>query len=68
MGLFDDIKNKADGLKDKAQGHEDQINEGIDKAGDAFDEKTGGKYSDQVDKAQDALKGQFEKPENNEEN
>ncbi|NLA28053.1 MAG: antitoxin [Propionibacterium sp.] len=49
MGLLDDIKSAADQ-------HEDQVEAAIDKAGDAIDQATDGKYAGQVDKAQDFLK------------
>ncbi|MFF2073688.1 antitoxin [Kitasatospora sp. NPDC058162] len=48
-----------DKLKGLLKGHEDQATKGVDKAGDAFDERTEGKYSSQVDTAQDKLKDQF---------
>ncbi|MGW2250660.1 antitoxin [Kitasatospora sp. NPDC001660] len=48
-----------DKLKSLLKGHEDQAEKGVDKAGDAFDERTEGKYSSQVDTAQDKLKEQF---------
>ncbi|MEV8586952.1 antitoxin [Streptomyces sp. NPDC051180] len=48
-----------DKLKGMLKGHEDQASKGIDKAGDAVDGKTQGKYSGQVDTAQDKLKGQL---------
>lgn len=48
-----------DKLKQMLKGHEDQAEKGIDKSGDAFDERTEGKYSSQVDTAQDRLKQQF---------
>ncbi|MCX3062316.1 antitoxin [Streptomyces beihaiensis] len=48
-----------DKLKQMLKGHEDQAGKGIDKAGDFVDEKTQGKYSGQVDTAQDKLKEQF---------
>ncbi len=47
MGIFD----KA---KDAAKGHEAQVDQGIEKAGDAVDQRTGGKHADKVDKAQTA--------------
>ena len=53
MGLGD-IVNKA---KDLAADHPDQVNQGIDKAGDAVDAKTGGQHASQVDKAQEAATG-----------
>ncbi|MBD0690562.1 antitoxin [Streptomyces sp. CBMA123] len=48
-----------DKLKQMLKGHEDQAEKGVDKAGDAFDERTEGKYSSQTDVAQDKLKEQF---------
>ncbi len=50
MGLIDDLKGKAQGL---IQGNEQAIKDGITKAGDFVDSKTGGKYAEQVDKIQD---------------
>ncbi|KQX49390.1 MULTISPECIES: antitoxin [unclassified Streptomyces] len=48
-----------DKLKGMLKGHEDQASKGIDKAGDFVDGKTQGKYSGQVDTAQDKLKEQL---------
>ncbi|MER7914492.1 MULTISPECIES: antitoxin [unclassified Streptomyces] len=48
-----------DKLKGMLKGHEDQAGKGVDKAGDFADEKTQGKYSGQVDTAQDKLKQQL---------
>ncbi|MEU8759294.1 antitoxin [Streptomyces sp. NPDC048659] len=48
-----------DKLKQMLKGHEDKAGQGIDKAGDFVDEKTQGKYSSQVDTAQDKLKEQL---------
>ncbi|ARX82830.1 kanamycin biosynthetic protein [Streptomyces alboflavus] len=48
-----------DKLKQMLKGHEDKAGQGIDKAGDFVDDKTQGKYSSQVDTAQDKLKEQF---------
>lgn len=50
MGLIDDLKGKAQGL---IHGNEQAIKDGITKAGDFVDTKTGGKYSGHVDKVQD---------------
>ena len=36
--------------------NKDAVKDGIDKAGDMVDEKTDGKFSEQVDKGQDATK------------
>ncbi|MFJ6579064.1 antitoxin [Streptomyces sp. NPDC091368] len=48
-----------DKLKGMLKGHEDKASQGIDKAGDAVDERTQGKYAGQVDTAQDRLKQQM---------
>ncbi|MFD5465046.1 antitoxin [Kitasatospora sp. NPDC127059] len=48
-----------DKLKSMLKGHEDQASKGVDKAGDYVDERTEGKYTSQVDTAQDKLKEQF---------
>ena len=52
MGIGDMV-NKA---KDLAADHPDQVQQGIDKAGDAVDQRTGGQHADKVDKAQDAVR------------
>lgn len=57
MGLMDNIKGK---LKGQAGEHGDQVSQGVDKAGDFADEKTGGKHADQVDKGQDFAKDQLD--------
>jgi hypothetical protein len=50
--MFESLKNLKD-LKDKAEdvaeAHGEAIGEGLEKAGDLIDDKTGGKYSDQID-------------------
>ena len=56
MSMFDNIKDKVQGLGDE---HGDKAGEGLDKAGDLVDEKTGVAHSEHidtgVDKAKDAL-------------
>lgn len=47
MGLFDKFKSKA-------SEHSDKVNEGLDKAGDAASNATGGKFDDQIDSGKDA--------------
>lgn len=49
MGLIDDLKGKAQGL---IHGNEQAIKDGLTKAGDFVDSKTGGKYAGHVDKIQ----------------
>lgn len=54
MGFdFDEIKNK---VTDAIGEHADKVSDGIDKVGDFIDEKTGGKYSEHVDTAQEKAK------------
>ncbi|HEX2119841.1 MAG TPA: antitoxin [Acidimicrobiales bacterium] len=50
MGLFDKAKELLGQHGDKVEG-------AIDKVADAVDEKTGGKYADQIDKGAEAAKG-----------
>ncbi|MFC6066672.1 antitoxin [Streptomyces ochraceiscleroticus] len=47
-----------DKLKNLMKGHPDQTRHGVEKAGDAFDARTGNKYQSQVDKAQEKLNDQ----------
>jgi hypothetical protein len=55
MGIGDFV-NKA---KDLAAAHPDQVDQGIDKAGDAVDARTGDKHVNQVDKAQEAVRSRL---------
>ncbi|MEU3448496.1 antitoxin [Streptomyces thermolilacinus] len=48
-----------DKLKNMLKGHEGQAGKGVDKAGDQVDKRTQGRYSGQVDTAQDRLKDQL---------
>ncbi|MFH8463160.1 antitoxin [Streptomyces sp. NPDC017991] len=48
-----------DKIKGMLKGHPEQTGKGVDRAGDFVDGKTQGKYSGQVDSAQDRLKDQF---------
>ena len=43
-----------DKAKDFADKHDEQVDQGIEKAGDQVDQRTGNKYASQVDKGQDA--------------
>ena len=64
MSFMDTIKEKLGMSKGKADDmmrqHGDKVDQGIDKAGETVDRKTGGKYSDRidtgVDKAKDAAR------------
>ncbi|KHO17644.1 antitoxin [Mycolicibacterium setense] len=50
-----------DKVKDLLSKNADKVDTAIDKAGDIVDQKTQGKYSQHVDKAQDAAKGAIRK-------
>ncbi|MFJ3641142.1 antitoxin [Streptomyces sp. NPDC090108] len=56
MGLLDNMKDK---MSDLARQHGDKVQHGIDKAAQAVDERTKGKYSEKIhagtDKAKDAM-------------
>ena len=54
MGFLDKVKHLVSKNADK-------VDTAIDKAGDIVDQKTQGKYSSQVDKAQDAAKKAVDK-------
>ncbi len=56
MGIGDFI----DKAKDVAAENEEAVKAGIDKAADIVDEKTGGKYSDQIDQGAEAAKDYVE--------
>jgi|HubBroStandDraft_1064217.scaffolds.fasta_scaffold438429_2 hypothetical protein len=43
-----DFGELADEAKKLAGEHSDQVQEGLGKAGDAIDQKTGGRFSDQI--------------------
>ena len=59
MGIFDKAKDLADQ-------HADKVGEGIDKAAELVDGKTGGKFSDQIDKGAEAAKGLVDEGEGRE--
>lgn len=52
-----------DKAKDMLSQNADKVEAAIDKAGDLVDDKTEGKFSSIVDKAQDAAKGALNKDE-----
>ncbi len=58
MGTFDNLKGK---VSDFVDGNSDKVADGLDKAGDFIDDKTGGKHTDKIetgkDKVLDALDG-----------
>lgn len=42
-----------DKAKDLAEKHDDKVDQGLEKAGDQVDQRTGGKYADKVDRGVD---------------
>lgn len=54
MPEFGEMFDKA---KDTATEHSEQINEGMDKGREFVDEKTGGKYGDQLQQGQEKVEG-----------
>ncbi len=62
--MFKKFRKKA---QDIAEDHGDKAEDAIDKAADFADDKTGGKYSDQIDtgaeKAKDFIEGLAEEDE-----
>lgn len=55
---FGDLLDKVKGL---VSGNKDTVKGGIDKAADVADDKTGGQYSEHVDKGADMAKDQVDK-------
>ena len=58
MGMFDDIKKKAEELADQ---HGDTAKNAIDKGADFADEKTGSKYSEHIEKGAEGTKEAIDK-------
>ncbi|MBY8338753.1 antitoxin [Streptomyces spinosirectus] len=65
MGLLDNMKAKLSPAKDKvsglAQQHGDKIAHGLDRAAQVVDEKTKGKYSDQIQTGTGKAKGAMDR-------
>ena len=57
---FDDLADHTKGLTEKGKDlvgeHSDEVKDGIDKAADFADDKTGGKYGDHIDTGADKAK------------
>jgi len=56
MSLVDTLKGLVGKGKEAASKNADKINDAVDKAGGFIDDKTGGKYSDKIEKGKDAAK------------
>ncbi|KJK45254.1 hypothetical protein UK23_26830 [Lentzea aerocolonigenes] len=50
---FDELKDKA---KDLIGQHGDKVDQGVERAGQFADEKTGGQHSEHIDKGEEKLK------------
>ncbi|MGG5172787.1 antitoxin [Pseudarthrobacter sp. J1738] len=61
VSVFDDLKGKAQEL---INSNSEAIKDGIEKAGDFVDEKTGGKFAGQVDAVQKGASDFVEKNDN----
>jgi ElaB/YqjD/DUF883 family membrane-anchored ribosome-binding protein len=61
MGLSDTLKNLRKKAEDTAVEHKDQIHEAVQKAEDAADQRTQGKYHDKIAKAGDMADAYVEK-------
>jgi hypothetical protein len=48
MGLLDKLKGLL-------KGNADKVKDGVDKAGDMIDDKTGGKFGDKIEMAEDKV-------------
>lgn len=56
MSLMDTLKGLVGKGKEVAAQNAEKVEQAVDKAGQVIDEKTGGKYSSQIDKGTDAVK------------
>jgi hypothetical protein len=52
--IFDKVKEAAEKAREFFSEHSDKADAAIDKSGDFVNDKTGGKYSEHVDKVRDA--------------
>ena len=53
-GIVSELGDLAGKAEELAQEHPDQVKQGLEKAGQVADEKTGGQHTDQIDKAEQA--------------
>lgn len=57
MGMFDNLKDKATEAVDE---HGDKVSEGLDKAGEFANEKTGGEHGDKIEQGTDFAKDRLD--------
>lgn len=67
MGIGDKINELTQKAKGFARQHPDKVEQGLDKVGDIIDQKTGGKYSGQIDKGEEMLRQRLGGPEQTQE-
>ena len=60
MGLADRLSQLTKRAKDTAAEHKDQVEQTLQKAAAAADQRTGGKYHDQIAKAETKAEGYVE--------
>lgn len=53
MGMMDKLNEAKDKAQDLVESQGDKIADGVDKATDLIDDKTGGKFTDKLDKVDD---------------
>ena len=56
VGIGDTFNELTQKAKDFARQHPDKVEQGLDKLEDIANQKTGGKYSGQIDKGEDMLR------------
>ncbi len=56
VSLMDTLKGLVGKGKEVAAQNAEKVEQAVDKAGQVIDEKTGGKYSSQIDKGAEAIK------------
>ncbi len=61
MGLFNLLKKNTGKIQKLAEDNADKIADGVDKATNAIDKKTGGKYTDKLNKVDDAVEKALDK-------
>ncbi|KUJ37270.1 hypothetical protein ACZ90_70160 [Streptomyces albus subsp. albus] len=59
MGLKDSMKNLKDKVTGAARQHPDQAERGVDATAGQADKRTGGKYSEQIDRGADQARKSF---------
>lgn len=61
MGFLDKLKGTKSKAAKLVAENEDKIDDGIDKAADLVDDKTGGKHTDKIDSAAEKAKDAVDK-------